>query len=340
MNQDEIFISIIIPVYNAPSACIDRIMQCIENQAYIKKEVLIIDDGSSWECADYLDHVEKQYDDLTVIHEQHNGVSHARNIGIARANGEYIVFVDADDLLDNNFFTSLDRIINNTKADIIVGVMQYVPEKDIKQCDIKPILFVEEEKEEAYKCLLNICPRKYDFTILGTPCARAYKTSVINKLTFEEGVAFCEDQLFNRAAFRAAHSIIVVPDIWYYYIQNDFSAMHKTLDVDFYSMVEPYWTQLLEYNRTENGEVYESLQIQSLGLLYSALRSQSIRREKNVIKKRTMIKKMAMHPLIVCAVDYLTNTKVKMNVKQQIGLFLLKYRCYLMVYMIHLVLKR
>ena len=93
-------ISVIIPVYN----CEKYIKKCIEsilNQTYKDLEVIVIDDGSKDSSLNICNKLMKEDYRLTVIHQENQGVSSARNKGLENAQGEYIVFVDGDDWVED-----------------------------------------------------------------------------------------------------------------------------------------------------------------------------------------------------------------------------------------------
>lgn len=98
-TMNEPLVSIIIPVYNAESYLAETIKSALE-QTWQNKEIIIIDDGST----DNSLHIAKNFecDLVKVLFQQNKGASAARNIGLKEAKGEYIQFLDADDLLSNN----------------------------------------------------------------------------------------------------------------------------------------------------------------------------------------------------------------------------------------------
>ena len=94
--MDEKLVSVIIPAYNIEDY-IGRCLDSVLSQTYKNLEIIVIDDGSSDRTGEILDDYEKKNHRMKVIHKENGGVSSARNIGIDRANGDYIGFVDGDD---------------------------------------------------------------------------------------------------------------------------------------------------------------------------------------------------------------------------------------------------
>ncbi len=95
-------VSVIIPVYNV-KPYLERCVQSVLNQTFKDMEILLVDDGSSDGSGEVCDHLAAKHSSVSVIHQKNQGLSGARNTGISKAKGEYIIFLDSDDvwLLDN-----------------------------------------------------------------------------------------------------------------------------------------------------------------------------------------------------------------------------------------------
>lgn len=112
-------ISIIVPVYNVEK----YLSQCIEsiiNQNHKNIEIILVNDGSTDKSGDICDKYSLKDNRIKVIHKKNEGVSIARNTGLKVATGEYIAFVDGDDLVDKDIYTRLINVINNSKYDLVM----------------------------------------------------------------------------------------------------------------------------------------------------------------------------------------------------------------------------
>ena len=89
-------VTIIVPVYNAEKT-IERCVRSIQNQTYKNIEIILVNDGSTDDSLSLCYELQKQSDNILVIDKENSGVSDARNIGIEKASGDYIQFVDSDD---------------------------------------------------------------------------------------------------------------------------------------------------------------------------------------------------------------------------------------------------
>ena len=129
-------ISVIVPVFNNEkwlSRCLDSILA----QHYKNFEVLLIDDGSTDASGAVCDSYARNDSRIHVIHTTNGGVSNARNIGLDRAKGDYISFVDSDDWVEPNFLEELYGLI--CIDGINVACTSFVAKKDSKEKKDKSI---------------------------------------------------------------------------------------------------------------------------------------------------------------------------------------------------------
>lgn len=113
-------ISVIVPIYKVENylhQCVDSIL----NQTYKNLEVILVDDGSPDGCPAICDEYVQQDERVKVIHKKNGGLSDARNAGMAVAKGEYLSFVDSDDLLPPNAMETLLNIALYQQADMVIG---------------------------------------------------------------------------------------------------------------------------------------------------------------------------------------------------------------------------
>ena len=112
-------ISIIIPVYNRErhlEECVNSILLSIENDV----EIIIVDDGSTDGTSEICDKLKKRSKCVKVIHQPNKGVASARNTGLSAASGEWIAWVDSDDLVSASYIRTLKKCIASIDTDIII----------------------------------------------------------------------------------------------------------------------------------------------------------------------------------------------------------------------------
>ncbi|MEY8735983.1 glycosyltransferase family 2 protein [Lactobacillus sp. AN1001] len=111
-------VSIIIPVYNVQKYVELCIKSCI-NQTYENIEIILVDDGSTDSSGKICDEYSKRDNRISVIHTTNRGQGSARNIGLNKCTGDFITFLDADDVLNENFIQILQKLLINYNADIV-----------------------------------------------------------------------------------------------------------------------------------------------------------------------------------------------------------------------------
>ena len=109
--------SIIIPCYNIEKY-ISKTLESVFNQTFKDFEIILINDGSKDNTGEILDDYSKKYKRIKVVHKENEGVSEARNIGIRNATGEYIYFLDGDDLIESTLLERANEVFKNDKIEI------------------------------------------------------------------------------------------------------------------------------------------------------------------------------------------------------------------------------
>lgn len=184
-------ISIIIPVYNGEKY-IERCILSASNQTYKNIEIMIIDDGSNDGTADIIEQMMQKDRRIKVIKKKNEGVSSARNCGIKKSTGDYIMFVDTDDYIENDYLRKMYDEIKKYDVDMVCS--GYV------ECDKG-----ESKQVLLEKKLLSGCTECYNYffeckNVRGTHNAsvvwgKLYKRKIISDMKFE-GLSYGEDTLF------------------------------------------------------------------------------------------------------------------------------------------------
>ena len=117
-------VSVILPVYNIE----EYLPQCMEslfNQTYKDFEIIIVDDGSRESCSRLCDSY-KDHEGVTVYHKKNGGISDTRNYGIEKAKGKWVIFVDADDIVDNDHIEYLMSLAEQFGTDMAVSQHRFM----------------------------------------------------------------------------------------------------------------------------------------------------------------------------------------------------------------------
>lgn len=216
-------ISIIIPVYNGQDY-LENGIRSIQAQTYPQKEIIIVDDGSTDHTRDVCRKLTQKYDNIQVILLHDEGVSAARNAGIDRAGGEYLMFVDADDRLHPEMLKSLYDTLKGTSSDMSgCGFFSWTKETEWKK---------QVQSTYEIRTKLRIFQRDEFLEEIAegrdTRCwAKLYKRSVIGKHRFRKGLSIGEDMLFLLDILPDVKKVVSVDFAGYGYYQNPAGAMKR-----------------------------------------------------------------------------------------------------------------
>lgn len=200
-------ISIIIPIYNSER----HLGQCIEsilNQTYTNFELLLINDGSCDNSLNICNRYAALDSRIKLFDIPNSGVSHARNLGISKASGEWITFIDSDDWISEDYLNSL---YNNLQFDVLNIVQAYMcSSKDTKSW---PILFPKRD----YDWHEN---KNLDFILVyGTPWGKLFNRQILlnQRIFFNEQISNHEDHIFYFTYLLYVKQIHVCENGKYYY---------------------------------------------------------------------------------------------------------------------------
>lgn len=202
-------LSIIIPAYNAEAylpQCLDSILA----QEHSGCEVIVVDDGSTDGTAALLQH----YPDVKVIHQENRGMSTARNRGLDEARGEYILFVDSDDLLTDGALKAL--VAELSGEDILAFNARKLHDATGEQTYHPTIREPETTDGWTYFCRHRLESTDIHFVCIWQ---RAYRRQFLidNNLRFADGILRAEDNLFTTQAMLAAKTLRTITPCLYIY---------------------------------------------------------------------------------------------------------------------------
>ncbi|HAJ97912.1 MAG TPA: hypothetical protein DCO72_09275 [Ruminococcus sp.] len=214
-NMD-ILVSVIVPTYNTPKNYFKQCIESLANQSYQNLEILVIDDGSEKKFADYCDELTAQYPErkFKVFHRKNSGVSASRNFGIEQAKGEYLLFVDSDDIVGKYYAETLLSVILKYRTDIAkCGFQRFTESNQLSGKDNKPSgEMYYQEKEEIFKGFYS----SYLWD-------KIFSKSVFQSIRFPEKLTMCEDVLFISTLLNKNPVCPAVAEPLYFYRINPWS---------------------------------------------------------------------------------------------------------------------
>ena len=232
-------ISIIVPVYNVENY-LEECLDSIKNQTYTDIEVILVNDGSTDNSQVICERYCQQDPRFHLINQSNQGQSVARNNGVAASRGEFITFVDSDDVI---------------KSDMLQQLMRYMDTGiDIVECDrTEAIQCLNEEKKDIHVKEFDSNEALYqcfNHGVSWSPVAKLYRRKIVEKVPFLENLIY-EDFYTGIVSLKYIQKMRKIDYIGYYYRYHTSSTMNQTYsekNLDIFKVGE----KLLEEFREDN----------------------------------------------------------------------------------------
>lgn len=213
-------VSLIVPIYNV-NAYLPKCIESLLSQTFKNIEIILIDDGSTDNSGDICDQYKKRDPRIRVMHQKNQGVSHARNVGMDQAVGEYISFIDGDDWISSNYVEILLKAINSQ------------PDIDISFCEYYTVLndrFIPHaynSNDMIYDNITGIYLLCQDKKIKNYVWGKLFKKELFTHIHFPKDRCMCEDMATLYKVFYQARKILHINTPAYYYLVRKESSIHS-----------------------------------------------------------------------------------------------------------------
>jgi glycosyltransferase involved in cell wall biosynthesis len=206
-------ISVIVPVYKVEKY-LDKCIESIINQTYSNLEIILVDDGSPDNCPKICDNWAKKDNRIKVIHKKNGGLSEARNYGLNEASGNYVGFVDSDDIISQDMYEKMFKLLNDTKADISVCKFKRFKENEVLKFNNNDDDINFYTKDKALESLLVD-------KLTSHICNKLFKIELFENIEFPIGYKY-EDIRTTYKIFEKANLVVETREELYgYLIRND-----------------------------------------------------------------------------------------------------------------------
>lgn len=222
-------ISIVIPVYKTPEQLLRNSIESVLRSIDKKVELILVDDGTPDNGGQICDEYAHKYNNIKVLHQYNQGVSVARNNGIEQSNGEYICFLDADDVINMDSVIRTVEFMRKSGDDIVLlkwrrdDAFDKIPEKvapciDINEMDNNELIFSVAAQVEPFE---GYC--------VGAPWGKVFKKDFLvkNNLRFFKQLRKMQDRVFMMYCIEKSPRISLLPIDGYCYVRNDESIVNK-----------------------------------------------------------------------------------------------------------------
>lgn len=265
MEKD--LISIIIPVYNVEKylkECVSSVL----NQSYKNLEIILVDDGSTDSSGKICDELIKNDKRIIVIHKKNGGLSDARNYGIDKSNGNYISFVDSDDIINKKMITDLYKAIKQYKSDI--SVCRFKRFKKIDELEDEKIV----DKNDNYiiktsnEYFVDTLYQKDQTLNSVSACAKLYDKKIFENLRFEKG-KINEDFLIFDNLMEKCSKVALVDETYYYYRVNSNSITNSKFNIKKVDVIKHCNDLILKYKK--NKEFINAIEVMKITRCFDVL---------------------------------------------------------------------
>lgn len=216
-------ISIIIPVYNVG----DYIKECLESilkQTYSDLQVIIVDDGSTDSTMNIVKKYEDKFNNYTILNQQNQGVSVARNTAFNHIKGEYTIYIDPDDFLEPDMLENMLSTAIKDKVDIVISQYYVYYGKDNERN------YIEKYNVDFHKIYNNyeVMDLMLNYELQGQLWNKLFKTELLNQINFKfEPNRYIQDAFPVFKAIYKSKGISFINKPLYYYRQRVTSTVHK-----------------------------------------------------------------------------------------------------------------
>ena len=227
-------ISLIIPAFNC-AKYLDETLMSVLNQLPDDCELIVVDDGSADETPDMLRRYADRYAGLRAAFRENGGVSSARNTGLDMATGEWIAFMDCDDVLKEGFFKRALALPDN-ETDLVIFSFERV--ELMGEDELVAPLMVADRQYNTVSDFADEYVRTRHLLVYSV-CNKLYRKEIIDKnnIRFKEGLSFGEDRLFNYSYLRCCRGVATSSVRMFRYMQRNPESASKRSFPDYFNTI-------------------------------------------------------------------------------------------------------
>lgn len=247
--QERKLISVIVAAYNI-EAYLPRCLESLLRQSYHELEIIVVDDGSKDNTGEICDQYAQKDSRIQVIHQSNQGLSGARNAGLAAASGDYIGYVDGDDWIEPDMYEAMLAACEEEDAQIAICAYRKVKEENLCKEQKKPIDFSGRRYVLTRQQALDIyiCDNK-SYHIYNSVWSKLFRKDLVEGMRFPAGKK-SEDIMYTTRALANANRCIFVDKPYYNYVlDREDSIMNRKLHERRFQDEIPFWKEQIVYLR-------------------------------------------------------------------------------------------
>lgn len=251
-------LSIIIPIYNTQQY-IEECLNSIRNQSFNDFECICIDDGSTDSSPEIINKFAEKDVRFVYVHQQNNGQASARNHALGLIKGEYITYIDSDDVLATNALEIMFNAAELNNADVVIGESELINDNvQAKSIDAEINTNYEQTylSREPFKDYLD-----NKFVINSEPWGKMFKACIGMHIRFPEHLRIHDDTQFNPNLLIHAKSLVKINNIVYHYRSRIGSVTRSNRDTKALEEIVSNFTQLRTFCIEFNLSATESIKL-------------------------------------------------------------------------------
>ena len=216
----EPLISVVVPIYKV-EPYLEKCIQSILKQTYKNLQVILVDDGSPDNCGKICDEYAKKDNRIEVIHKENGGLSDARNVGIKKARGEYIGFVDSDDYISDTMYEDMYNLLRENKAEVCICNFYEVKENEL-------IIKNKDNGSKDYNKIEILKEILLDKNIQSYAWNKLYKIELFKDIQYPVGKKY-EDIGTTFFVLEKCNKVVVTGKPEYYYLNRNDSIVNNVV---------------------------------------------------------------------------------------------------------------
>lgn len=226
-NKNIPIVSIIVPVYNSEEY-LDECIKSIREQTFKNIELILVDDGSTDRSWEIMENHKSQDSRLTIIQQSNKFAGAARNCGLAKAKGEYILFIDSDDFIHLELIEKVYKKAIASKSEIVLFDAK---EFDNKKKEFRDCNFILDKSLVPERRTFNYLDIRHKIfqSIASNPWNKFFKKGLIDRsgIKFQE-IKNANDLLFVYSLLIEANSVVLLDEVLIYYRVNNPQSLQRT----------------------------------------------------------------------------------------------------------------
>jgi len=341
----EINVSVVVPVYNAEDY-LERCLDSIFSQDLRPLEIILVDDGSTDSSGNLCDQLSQKMQaqdanlHIKVIHKKNEGLTKAWKTGCLEASGEYIGFVDSDDYILPDMYTTLLKKVQETGADIACcGIRHVFEEGNHKEWNDemqfpKNLYTADEMRTEVYPVFIN------NGKFMGRGLQPNRVSKLLRRSLVLKNMELCdnkvtvgEDYQFSLSMFLDARKIVIIPEYFPYFYFMHKKSMTGVFQPEYLDKIKKMKTNLIRISEYYGSYDFTS-QIQNdfLCLAVLHLKEAAVRNKMSGFKvARNYMEKICKDQEVINAIQ--RHTMNGLTLPEKLFVFFMKHRLYLPAYL-------